>query len=431
MPEPAPRSDVYSDLQWRGLVHQSTDPELPRLLDRQMFVVYCGFDPTADSLHLGGLIQLLGLRRMQLAGHRPIALMGGGTGLIGDPSGRQAERTLLSEAAIEANIAGIRRQVERIVDFEPGPAGAIMANNAGWLRSLRLTEFLRDIGKHFSVNMMISRESVKARLENREQGISFTEFTYMLLQSYDFLHLFDLYGCRLQMGGSDQWGNITYGIELIRKVRGATAFGLTSPLIEGLQGAKMGKSAGGNIWLDPARTSPFRFYQHWINVEDRRVGQYLRFFTLLGRDEIEQLEARVAAEPAKREAQRVLAREVTTLVHGRAEADKAQRASESLFGRQIAELDEAALLEVLSDAPSSSAPRSQLKDGKPLVDLLVETGLSESRKRARAFIAEGAVWVNNLRDTDTERAVGEGDLLLNRYLVLRRGKKSHHLVSFE
>ena len=422
--------DIYAELSWRGLIHQSTDPALGELLARERFVLYCGFDPTADSLHLGGLIQLLGLKRMQLAGHRPIAVMGGGTGLIGDPSGRESERTLLDPEVLDANIAGIRRQAERILDFSPGPSQATLVNNADWLRPLKLTDFLRDIGKHFSVNQMVARDSVRSRLEAREQGISFTEFTYMLLQSYDFLHLFEQHGCRLQIGGSDQWGNITYGIELIRKVKGAEAYGLTSPLIKGLGGAKMGKSVGGNVWLDPAKTSPYRFYQHFINVDDSRVGQFLRFFTFLDRARIEELERLTEEAPQRREAQRVLAREVTTLVHGPAEAAKAERASQALFGTEIAEIDESELLDVLSEAPSSTRPHHELAGGAPLVDLLIETGLATSRKNAREFIGGGGVYLNNAKETDVDRAVRVGDLLHGRYLVLRRGKKNHHLVRF-
>jgi tyrosyl-tRNA synthetase len=423
--------NAYSELEWRGLIHQATDPDLGKLLAEDRFVVYCGFDPTADSLHLGGLIQLLNLRRLQLAGHRPIAVMGGGTGLIGDPSGRESERVLMSEEVLEANIESIAKQVERIIDFTPGPSHALIVNNADWLKPLALTDFLRDIGKHFSVNAMIARDSVRDRLESREQGISFTEFTYMLLQSYDFLHLFDTHGCRLQIGGSDQWGNITYGIELIRKTRGEQAYGITSPLIKGLSGAKMGKSVGGNIWLDPAKTSPYRFYQHWINADDSDVIAFLKFFTFLDRHRIEKLEAIHEESPGKRVAHQVLAFEVTSLVHGPDEAARAEKASRALFGKQIAELEEQTLLDVLSDVPSSTIPRTALEPGKPLVELLVETGLAESRGSARSFIEGGGVYINNERDTDVDRLITGGDLLLGRYLVLRRGKKSHHLISFE
>lgn len=423
--------DIYSELEWRGLIHQVTDPDLRKLLERGSMVFYCGFDPTADSLHLGGLIQLLNMRRLQAAGHSPIAVMGGGTGLIGDPSGKESERTLLPEEILESNVRAIRRQVENLIDFTGGPGQARILNNAGWLGPLALTDFLRDIGKHFSVNAMIARDSVKARLQNREQGISFTEFTYMLLQSYDFLHLFDEFGCRLQIGGSDQWGNITYGIDLIRKARAGQAFGLTSPLIRGLSGGKMGKSVGGNIWLDPAKTSPYRFYQHWINALDADVIRFLKFFTFLNKEEIEDLAQVHLNEPGKREAHRVLAREVTALVHGPQEAARAQQAARALFGAQLSDLDEATLLDVLSEVPSSTASRSALTEGKPLLDLLIEVGLADSRGSGRQFIQEGGVYVNNERTVIVDRLLGERDLLLGRYLVLRRGKKNHHLVSFD
>lgn len=421
-------SDVYSELSWRGLVHQTTDPDVPDLLAREPLVLYCGFDPTADSLHVGGLIQLLNLRRMQLAGHSPIAVMGGGTGLIGDPSGRETERSLLDPSAIDANIQAIGKQVARIVDLEPGKAQGRIVNNADWLRSLYLTDFLRDIGKHFSVNAMVTRDSVRNRLESREQGISFTEFAYLLLQSYDFLYLYDHYDCRLQTGGSDQWGNITYGIELIRKIRGGRAYGLTTPLIPGLTGAKMGKSTGGNVWLDPDKTSPYRFYQYWINAGDQDVIGLLKFFTFLDRPRIEELEEAVRHRPAAREAQRVLAHEVTTLVHGEQEAHRAERAARALFDQDIADLDERSLLEVLDDAPSSTHDLEALRRGRPLVDLLVEVGLAPSKRGAREFVSGGGVYVNNVKETDVQRTIGGDDLLLSRYLVLRRGKKSYHLV---
>jgi tyrosyl-tRNA synthetase len=288
------------------------------------------------------------------------------------------------------------------------------------------------VGKHFSVNAMIARDSIRARLEEREHGISFTEFAYMLLQAYDFLYLFEHFGCRLQIGGSDQWGNITSGIDLIRRMADGQAYGLTSPLIEGLPGAKMGKSEKGNVWLDPRRTSPYRFYQYWLNVEDQHVVRLLKLFTFLDKARIEELALEVQEEPARRQAQKALAFEVTALVHGPEEAGKAVRASSALFGSQIAELEEPVLLEVLSDAPSTRASRISLSaGGRPLVDLLVEVGLAESKAAARTYIKGGGVYINNMRDTDSERTVRERDLLLDRYLLLRRGKKSHHLVSFE
>ncbi|MGQ0678518.1 MAG: tyrosine--tRNA ligase [Actinomycetota bacterium] len=422
--------DIYADLNWRGVVHQITDDRLKETLNAGRLTFYCGFDPTADSLHLGGLIQLINMRRLQLAGHSPVAVMGGGTGLIGDPSGKESERSLLPETVLEANMECISQQVGKIVDLGPGPARATLLNNADWLKPLKLTEFLRDIGKHFSVNAMIGRDSVKERLENREQGISFTEFTYMLMQSYDFLYLFDRLGCRLQIGGSDQWGNITYGIELIRKAREGEAFGLTSPLIKGLSGVKMGKSVGGSVWLDPARTSPYRFYQHWINAADEDVVRFLKFFTFLARERIEELEHSHLDSPGRREAHRVLAHEVTALVHGEHEAQRAERASRAMFEELISELDEATLLEVLSEVPSSNSPRSALHQGKPLLDLLVEVGIASSRGAGRRLILDGGVYLNNQRAEGADRALAASDLLLDRYLVVRKGKKSHHLVIF-
>jgi tyrosyl-tRNA synthetase len=425
-------TDIYSELEWRGAIHQVTDPLLPELLAREPFSLYCGFDPTADSLHVGGLLQLINLRRFQLAGHRPIAVIGGATGLVGDPSGKASERVLLSKQDIDSNAAGIALQIERLIDFSSGGGQAVMVNNADWLAPIKLTDFLRDVGKHFSVNAMIARDSIRARLEEREHGISFTEFAYMLLQAYDFLYLFEHFGCRLQIGGSDQWGNITSGIDLIRRMADGQAYGLTSPLIEGLPGAKMGKSEKGNVWLDPRRTSPYRFYQYWLNVEDQHVVRLLKLFTFLDKARIEELALEVQEEPARRQAQKALAFEVTALVHGPEEAGKAVRASSALFGSQIAELEEPVLLEVLSDAPSTRASRISLSaGGRPLVDLLVEVGLAESKAAARTYIKGGGVYINNMRDTDSERTVRERDLLLDRYLLLRRGKKSHHLVSFE
>jgi tyrosyl-tRNA synthetase len=425
-------TDVYSELEWRGAIHQCTDPQLPGLLRREHFTLYCGFDPTADSLHVGGLLQLINLRRFQLAGHRPIAVIGGATGLVGDPSGKSSERILMRKEEINANAAGIAAQIQRLIDLSPGTEPqAVMVNNADWLEPIKLTDFLRDVGKHFSINAMIGRESIRARLEEREQGISFTEFTYMLLQAYDFLHLFEQFGCRLQIGGSDQWGNITSGIDLIRRIRDGQAYGITSPLIEGLPGAKMGKSEKGNVWLDSSKTSPYRFYQYWLNVEDEHVVRLVGLFTFLDQPRIEELGRLGREQPAKREAQKVLAFEVTSLVHGAHEAEKAVRASRALFGSQIAELEEPVLLEVLSEAPSSRASRSSLSGGRSLVDLLVEVGLAESKAAARSYISGGGVYINNVRDTDADRMLVEDDLLLDRYLLLRRGKKSHHLVSFE
>ena len=333
--------DLFSELQWRGLLHQVTDEGLGDRMAAEPFTLYHGMDATADSLHVGSLLGVVSLRRLQAHGHRPLVLVGGGTSLIGDPGGRRTERPLLSKAEIEANAAGIRRQLEALLDFTPGPAGATLINNADWLAPLPVIDFLRDVGKHFTVNVMLAKEAVKSRLEDPDQGISYTEFSYMLLQAYDFLHLFDTEGCRLQVGGSDQWGNITAGIDLVRRVRGAQTYGFTWPLITKADGTKFGKSESGNVWLDPARTSPYQFFQFWINADDRDVGHYLRLYTFLERAEIERLEAAAADRPGAREAQRALAREVTALVHGAPAAEAAEAASSALFGGDLRALDPA------------------------------------------------------------------------------------------
>jgi tyrosyl-tRNA synthetase len=420
---------VFDELRWRGLVHQVTDDELGAKLAGERFTLYHGIDVTADSLHVGSLVGVMVLRRLQAAGHRPIVVLGGGTTLIGDPSGKQSERPMRPAEEVQANIVGIRRQLERFLAFGPGHGGARLLDNADWLCSVRLTDFLRDVGKHFSVNTMIAKESVRGRLVEREQGISFTEFSYMLLQAYDFLHLFDVAGCRLQVGGSDQWGNITAGIDLIRRVRSAEAFGFTWPLVVKADGTKFGKSESGNVWLDPARTSPYRFFQFWVNTDDRDVGRYLRFFTFLERGRIAELEAEVAERPGSREAQRVLAREVTALVHGEGAAVAAERASSILFGGDLDEVDPDTIAEVFADVPSSELPRARLEgDGAPLVDLLAESGLVASKSAARLALDQGGVTVNGRRAAEVDRRVGVADLLGDRFVVLRRGKRSYHVL---
>src|SRR4051812_20950975 len=350
-------SELFEDLQWRGLVHQTTDDDaLAKLLDHASLPAYVGFDPTADSLGMHHLVGLLTLRRLEEASHHAIAVVGGGTGLIGDPSGKSEERTLLTPDELDHNVAAVRAQVEHIVGSH-----VTVVNNGDWLGATTITDFLRDVGKFFSVNEMIRKESVRLRLEAREQGISYTEFSYMLLQAFDFLHLFREFGCRLQLGGSDQYGNIIEGVDLIRRHEGVVAYGLTWPLITKADGSKFGKTEGGTLWLDPARTSPYQFFQFWIRTDDRDAGRFLRQFTFLPRDEIEALEAATTAHPERREAQLRLALEVTALVHGADEADKAQRASEVMFTEAIAELDEVTLLEVLRDAPSVTvAPETTL-----------------------------------------------------------------------
>ena len=424
-------SDLFSDLEFRGLVHQVTDPSLAGRLGSERLTAYIGFDPTADSLHVGSLIPMLLLRRLQLAGHRPIALAGGGTGLIGDPSGRETERALLTEEEVAANVAGVRAQLEGILDFSPGTHQAVVADNREWLASLGLIEFLRDVGKHFTVNQMIAKESVRTRLDEREQGISYTEFSYMLLQAYDFLHLFDAYGCRLQGGGSDQWGNITLGIDLVRRARGTEVFGLTSPLLLKPDGTKYGKSETGTVWLDPARTSPYALFQFLVRSEDALVPQLLRWYTFLSHERIQELDVEVADRPERREAQRVLAREVTAFIHGEAEAARAERAAGVLFSEEVASLDEATLLEVFADAPSSTRPRSDLDGaGLQVSDALRDSGLASSLSDARKVIQQGGAYVNNRRVTGGEARLTRADLISDRYAVLRRGKATHHLLRF-
>jgi tyrosyl-tRNA synthetase len=425
---------LAEDLRFRGLIHQLTDPELEQRLDSDQLTAYTGFDPTADSLHVGHLLQICNLRRLQLAGHRPIAVAGGGTGFVGDPGGKSEERSLLSEEELASNLEGIRAQLGQFLDFDPQREGgpALLVNNADWLRPMSLFTFLRDVGKHFTVNNMVAKDSVKSRLSRADQGISYTEFSYMLLQAYDFLHLFETFGCRLQLGGSDQWGNITMGTELVRKVRHQEVWGLTTPLVVKADGTKFGKTESGSVWLDPARTSPYQLYQFFLRSEDSVVGSYLRYFTFLGHDEILALDEATAAHPEQRASQRELARQVCTLVHGADETARAEQAGRALFGEEVAGLDERSLLEVFAEAPSTTLIRTRLDGpGLSLVDLLVETSLAPSRGRARTTIEQGGAYVNNRRQDDAGYTVGPTDLIDGRYLVLRRGKKDYHLVKFD
>jgi tyrosyl-tRNA synthetase len=421
---------LVEDLRFRGLIHQMTDPELEKRLDSDQLTAYTGFDPTADSLHVGHLLQVCNLRRLQLAGHRPIAVAGGGTGFVGDPGGKSEERTLLSEEVLRANLRGIRSQLERFLDF--GDAGgsvpALLVNNAEWLEPITLFEFLRDVGKHFTVNQMVAKDSVKSRLARADQGISYTEFSYMLLQAYDFLHLFDTFGCRLQLGGSDQWGNITMGIDLVRKVRQHDVWGLTTPLVLKADGTKFGKTESGTVWLDAARTSPYQLYQFFFRSEDAVVGTYLRYFTFLSHEAIAELDEATASHPERRQAQRELARQVCSLVHGADETDRAEQAAAALYGEGLDQLDERSLLDVFADAPSTEVPRHRLDAGLTVVDLLVETGLLPSKGQARTLIESGGAYVNNRRQGDASQVIGADDLLAGRYVVLRRGKRDYHLV---
>jgi tyrosyl-tRNA synthetase len=422
------------DLRFRGLIHQLTDPELEQRLDADRLTAYSGFDPTANSLHVGHLLQVCNLRRLQMAGHRPIALAGGGTGFVGDPGGKSEERSLLSTEQLRSNLDGIRGQLERFLDFSGTGAEsqALLVNNADWLEPMTLFGFLRDVGKHFTVNQMVAKDSVKSRLSRADQGISYTEFSYMLLQAYDFLHLFDAYGCRLQLGGSDQWGNITMGIDLVRKVRQDEVWGLTTPLVLKSDGTKFGKTESGTVWLDARRTSAYRLYQFLLGSEDAVVGTYLRYFTFLDHDAILALDEATTTRPERREAQRELARQVCVMVHGTEDTERAERAAAALFSEDVARLDEQSILDVFADAPSTQLTRSRLDgDGAELVDLMVETHLAPSRGRARTTIEQGGAYVNNSRVEDVDRTVRVDDLVAGRYLVLRSGKKNYHLVRFE
>ena len=416
------------DLRFRGIVFQVTDESLFDRLDHERLTLYIGFDPTNVSLHIGSLLQLATLRRFQLAGHRPIALAGGGTGLIGDPGGKSSERVLLDEAALAANLAGIRPQLARFIDLDDG----LLLDNSAWLGPMGVLEFLRDVGKHFTVNQMVAKDSVRTRFDRPDQGISYTEFSYMLLQAYDFYRLHQDHGCELQVGGSDQWGNITMGIDLIRRLAGKPSFGLTTPLVTKADGAKFGKTESGTIWLDRSMTSPYRLYQFLLQTEDAMVGEYLRFFSFLSHDEIRHLDEATAERPQERAAQRALAEAVCALVHGDAAVDSAVRASEALFGEEIAGLDEATLLDVMAEAPSGTLSRQSLMAGEAsVVDALVASGLVASKGEARRTLTQGGAYVNNRRVSDPEAVLGQGDLLHDRYLVLRRGRRQYHLVTVE
>lgn len=420
---------LMDDLTWRGLVKQVTHPELAEQLEKDRFTFYCGFDPTADSLHVGSLLPIIGMMHLQRRGHRPLVLVGGGTGLIGDPSFKAEERALKTRDEVDANVAGIRAQLERFLAFD-GANAAVVVNNADWLCELRLLDFLRDIGKHFSVNVMLTRDSVRDRLESRDQGLSYTEFTYCLLQAYDFLHLHNAFGCRLQLGGSDQWGNIVAGMDLTRRLCRAETFGLTLPLLTKADGSKFGKSESGNVWLDPRLTSPYKFYQFWLNQADADAPRLLRFFTFLEHEEIETLDAELAAAPEKRAAQRRLAEEVTRMVHGADALDNAVRASQAMFGGDVKGLDDATLEDIFSEVPSTVLPRAALAAGRPLLEALVEAGVFKSKGEARRMTQSGGLYLNNERVSDEGATLTEACLCSEHVAVIRKGKKDYHLLKF-
>jgi tyrosyl-tRNA synthetase len=422
-----PTTNVFEELTWRGLVYDfSAGAE--ELLKTEKVTVYNGFDVTADSLHIGHMVPLMALARLQRFGHHPIALAGGGTTMIGDPSGKSSERNLMTREEIAANAEAIKLQLAHFLDFESKINPARLMNNADWLLSLNLVDFLRDIGKHFTVNAMLTKDSVKTRLE-KESGLSFTEFSYMLLQSYDFLHLNIHEGCLLQTGGSDQWGNITAGAELVRRVRGQSAYAMVYPLITKADGTKFGKTEAGAVWLSEKRTSPFRFYQFWLNTDDRDVIPYLKVFTWLTQEQIAELAQNLAIAPEKRQAQRTLADEMTLMLHGPTALDRARQATAVLFGGEISGLTRVEIQDIFADVPSSELPGTQLEGaGLPLVELLEKSGVAKSKGEARRLIGEGGIYLNNHRVSETNRAVAQGDVIDGAFLVLRRGSKNYHLV---
>src|SRR3989441_3826243 len=419
--------NLYDEFKWRGMLHEST-PDLRDLLAKEKLTAYIGFDPSAPSLHVGSLLPVMGLARLQRFGHTPIAIAGGGTGLIGDPSGKSKERQLLTYEQAEANLAGIKEQLGRFLDFDAKTNPARIVNNLDWLGPITMMEFLRDVGKYFTVNNLLGKEAISRRLES-EEGISFTEFTYPLLQAYDFLVLFDTYGCALQMGGSDQWGNIVAGIDLIRRLRGARAHGLVFPLVTMSSGVKFGKTEAGAVWLDAKLTSPYRFYQFWLNTDDRDVITYLKFFTWLSKEEIDQLEQTVKSSAENREAQHRLGREVTAMLHGETELEKALRASEVLFGKEISGLSVSEIIDIFADVPSTEIDKSKLDgDGFTLGDALVLSGLAPSKGEAKRLVQGGGVAMNNVRADDVRKAVAASDFIDGQVLVLRKGARHYHLI---
>jgi tyrosyl-tRNA synthetase len=432
--------NLFEEYQWRGMVYDATDGVAEALANEKL-TAYIGFDPTAVSLHVGSLLPVMSLARLQRFGHSPIAIVGGGTGLIGDPSGKTQERQLLTKEKIEENLQGIKSQLLPFLDFEAASNPARIVNNADWLAAISFTDFLRDVGKYFTVNSMLAKESVRRRLE--ESGMSFTEFSYMLLQAYDYLVLYDRFGCKLQMGGSDQWGNIVAGIDLIGRLRSdeswqpafegdkkpLPAHGIVFPLVTSAAGIKFGKTEAGAVWLDPKLTSPFRFYQFWLNTDDRDVDKYLKYFTWLTREEIEALAHSRESAPEKRESQIRLAREVTRIVQGETALAAAERASAVLFGEEVTSLGPGEVEEVFADVPSSEVSRESLAgEGLPIVDLLVQTGLVPSKAEARRSIPAGGIYLNNQRSADEKRMVTLGDTIGGRFLVLRKGRKTYHLI---
>ena len=421
---------IIDELKWRGLVADCTDAvELEKRIAAPV-TLYCGFDPTGDSLHVGSLVPLLTLRRFQLAGHSPIAVAGGATGSIGDPSGKTQERQLLTADVLSHNIACVGAQLRRWLDFDHPTHPARLADNAAWTAGISFLDFLRDIGKHFTVNQMVAKESVRARMEDREVGISYTEFSYMLLQAFDFMVLCRDQQCELQIGGSDQWGNITAGIELTRKKLGKTVYGLTLPLVTKADGTKFGKTESGTIWIDAKKTSVYKFYQFWINTADADVIRYLKYFTFLTKEEIEEIEKAQTEKPEWRVAQKELATQITTLIHGEKATGNAAVASTMLFGAPLDKVSEEAFNYILGEVPTKEIEKLKLTGaGVPLVELLVHAGLCPSKGQARKDIEGGGVYINNVRETSATRAVTASDLLFGQHVLLRKGKKNYVVVT--
>lgn len=428
----SPNHDLIEELKWRGLLHDAM-PGTQELLNREMVTGYVGFDPTADSLHIGNLVPVMLLMHLQRAGHRPIALVGGATGMIGDPSGKSAERNLLDEATLQRNVEGVKGQLLKFLNFTDGENRAALVNNYDWYKRMNFLSFLRDIGKHITVSYMMAKDSVQNRLET---GISYTEFTYQLVQGYDFVHLLKNHGCKLQMGGSDQWGNIVTGTELIRRMDAGEGFALVAPLITKSDGGKFGKSEQGNVWLDPQRTSPYRFYQFWLNVSDEDAKRYIRIFTLLPKAKIEALEQEHDATPHLRILQKALAEDVTVRVHSRKDFETAVSASEILFGQgteeSLRQLSESDLLAVFEGVPQFNIPSAQLKSGIPVIDLLAEhTQVFPSKAEARKMIQGNGVSINKTKVSSTDLSVNEAHLITGRYILAQKGKKNYFLLIAE
>ena len=424
--------DIFAELKWRGLINQTTDDEnLGKWLMEKPRTVYAGFDPTGDSLHVGHLMAVMILRRFQMAGHRPIIVVGGATGMIGDPSGKSEERNLLSVETLRQNVAALEEQLSSFMTFDEGDNAAVMVNNYDWMGKFGYLEFLRDVGKHFPIGVMLAKDSVKSRLARTDTGLSYTEFSYMLLQAYDFVQLYRQYQCEIQVGGSDQWGNITAGIDLARRMDGVQLYGMTCPLLTKSDGGKMGKTESGAVWLDAKKTGPYQFYQYWINIDDETTATCLRFFTDLDEPTVDAVLAEHDTDRGKRVAQRRLAEEITRLVHGEEGVTTALRATEIFFGAAIEDLSDEQLTQIFADVPSEELSRDRLsREGLSIIDALHAAGLAKSKGEARRTISQGGAYVNNVRIDEIERTLSEADLAGETVMILRSGKKRYALLRF-